>query len=823
MKNHIIFLVALFFSVICFQLVYAETFSADKLSDEWYYSGDTIAAKGKVFTTFFSGTKEYISVKDESGVYTKIDFNTCKRIGDLGFCFPEWEFDEEKDKNKFRVEVYDLETVINVSRTITENNLITGEETTIDVVLYNDADKDLFVEYIDEFPDSIEITDTEDVSAEGRVIKWSGVLKSKQDKEFSYDIRAVADTDAYLVARIISDGETYYTDVIYLVSKTVLKVDFKWSQEPLMVGYDEQNLTISLTNNEKEDIDVNNFTIYFPDSMDFIKGMYKYKSYSFDETVSPGETENITFRVIPRNYGFADVNTVAFFDFVEKKNLISKNVDTVEVGKPELYIRIKLDENGTHLDDDIIEARKTGQIKVDIQKSNPDVYYRNVNITINGSALNEPVNVFWKMIDNEDNNRAATINFTGPELSYDTTLDVNVYVDFETQFGDKRYEDEEYEFEARSLRDISIYYDIDPGSPESGEEFDLGVRLRNERLTPIKNLRVCTFSDIPSFDNVCKNLSMREDSESDVMAFKIKAPIINESRYYFINTTVDFSDSFGSYSDYEYQEINVQERKLEPGIDMFIDNSEIPLGAETYIDYRVRNDEKETLKNMELHFVPSQYFDIIGNTSFFIGNVDPDEEINFYKIEKVRAKKNESQQIEETVAYFNDFYFGRLFNYSSDSINFDVKDAFFNSPMIIANKSAPSNVNQSDYFPVVIVLKNIGNDDVKVIVTDNFRVYEKTVFPGKVAEINFSMKIDNVERQMLPSTLIEYSADGKKYTTTTNDVEVYVEKKPEIVEQKEPVTEKFKLNETEAGIKKEREPLIIQFINYIKSLFSKRG
>ncbi len=818
-------LITFFTFLFCLTTVTADTYAADKIIDDWLFSQETITAKGEVYTIFIDLGLDSISLRDENGEYTKINLGLCKRIEDLGFCLQEIEYDFDEKDEKARIEVYDLEVIINVTREITDGGLLTGEETTLTVTLDNDGDEDVYLKFIDEFPKGIEVSKVSGgAKLENNIVTWEGMLRKNQDEEIEYEIRAVEDVDTTLVGRLVYEGEVYYTERIKLKSETVLETELNWEYEPLVLG-DEIELNVTLKNVEEDEIEINNFTIYFPPELSVRKGGRQVTSYFWDGDIKEGSTKNLTrFEVNAQNPGISKIRTIANFDFQDKHDLIIKDEQSIEVKEPQIFIRIRLAEDGEYEydGDGKVDALQTGKIKVDIQKSNPEINYTDLNINISGSAINDTIEVFLDKLVTIENERVASIDYVAPDVKRDTTYEVEVNVEFTTQYGDRSSEEEDYDIQVREARLVEVDHDIDPRSPEAGEETTIEVNLRNKRLQDLENVHVCTESDMPEIKKRCRKLNILSGSEITANAFEIKPPRVNETTDFIINTTLDYVDENRNYSHFEEKVIKVKPRELEPDIDMRVDDKDIPLGGETLVSYRIKNNEEETIKGLTLNFEPSQYFDIIGNTTYYVGNIDPDEELNLYDVHAVRAKKNETQKMDRTVAKFEDFYFGRKFEENSSQVTFKVTNSYFSGPMIIANKTAPSEVNESQFFTVVIDLENIGTRSQKVKFDVGGVEYEKDVYAGKTAQVSYEMKIDEPgDKQLVPKTVISYEYDGNKYTTATNDQKIKVKAKPK-EKPKDPAIDTVKgETETFKTIKTtdERKPVIVQIIDFFKNLF----
>lgn len=812
-------LILLSLILLCLTVASAGFFDdAKRIEKGTYYSGETIVAKNQVFTVIVSTSLDKIGLMYD-GELEVINENSCQRIGDLGFCVEDIEEEidesEERGKRKAVIEVYDLIAKINVSREITEGSLIVGEDTTIEVKLTNEGEEDTQVVYIDEFPKGIEIVKAKNALIQGNRIYWSGLLRDGKDVEFEYDIRAVGDVDSKLKARLEYDDEKYYSDDIKLISKTVLKHIFDWEFNPVVLEQ-ETNLNVTLKNLEDDEIEVKNFTIIFPEALQVWKGSLPIKEYSWEGDIKENRTKKFHFTIEAIKSGGHDIITKTLFEFKDKKNLSVTEKETLEVKEAELIIRIGFGDPAKKEKE--IESLQSKWFRVDIQKPNEEIELHNINVTINGSAVNATENIFLDILDEEDNKRVANIRFDAPEVSRTRQFKLNVFATFESEYGEKKTVDEDFKITVRPVKDLTITHDVDR-SIESGEDIEIIVSIDNPREIIAEDIKVCHFFNISPTTRQCKILSIDEDRKVDVFAYEIRAPRVNETIKYLMFTNLSYRDDWHEYSVNKETIVNVKEPDLKLELKRSVDSRDVFVGNIVDVDYKLRNREDETLSDITIYFEPSQYFDIVGNLSYFVGNLDPDEVINLYGIEQIRPKVNDTQYVEASTAFYKDLFFGRTHNDTSSRLRLKVDNGFISGPMFIINKTVPKLAYEYDYFTVNLTITNIGSQAYGAIIHDNNMTWNRMIYTRNPAVIRYNMSLESIGKRKLEKALVKYSYQGRNYTTASDTPEVIIKKLPEVkIEkpEKEKLVEKVtkKVQEDE-----DKRTIMQQIIDFFRGLF----
>lgn len=800
-------------------------FEGKRISTAWYYAGETITVNNKLYSLMISSANDKIGLKYDSQLEI-IDVGSCERITDAGFCVLEIEDYEKEHRRRARIEVYDLETAIEVTREIENANLIVGEEAEMTVKIENNGEEDTIVTYIDEFPEGIEITEADkELTVVGNRVEWTGEIKEGRDEEFEYSIRATQKTDSTLVGRFEYDGEAYFTDKLRLTAGAVLDVKFNWEQQEIPVGY-EIDLDVNLSNNEDDRIRVNNFTIIFPEGLIVRKGFRRITNYTWDGSISAGSSKEISFHVKADKSGGFRVKSMAEFEFGEKKQLISRHESTLEVGEPQLKIWIGFDIGDEELNENEIEARQTGYIEVDVQKPNPDVIIKNIKIEISIPYINFTKTSYFDEIEHDDyeSKRVANIKFVAPDVDRNTKIKIYVTTYYETEFGEKNQETEDKEIKVLKIKEVKITNDVDR-TVESGDELEVKIKLENKRTEMLEDVEVCDGNNFPSVGKTCKKLSIPKETEITVFAYKFKTPRVNETTKYYFNTSISYSDDFESYNYSRLTTVSIKPRTLELKITKTLEDKQIYVGEPILVDYKLRNDEEETLKDVVLHFGASQYFEIVGPRTHYVGNIDPDETINLYDIATIRAKINDTRvNVPVTKATFFDYYFGRNFTDKSREIRVKVNSSYVKGPLMILSKTVnTSQVKQSQNFTVTVTVKNEGDAVVPITVIDNG--IEKTITPytGNAVVMKYNMSLSEAGPQNLPVAEATYSYHDNDYYAVSNEPNINVRRVRVEVKEGEELDEEAiarAVEEARQAQKPKKRTVMKQIIDFFKGLFS---
>lgn len=811
MRKELIFLLFL----LSFVIVSAADFEgAKRIVSGTYYDGETVVANNRVLTLMISTNFDKVGFIHEN-TFDVVYNNSCQRIIDIGICVKNIIEVEDRTeradhgKSKAAIEIYDLKASVNISRTISEGSLIVGEDTTIDVVLKNNADDDKNISYVDEFPKGIELVDSTDILIIGNKVYWSGLLSSHEEIKFSYVVRAVDDVDSYLKARLFYDNNNYYSTSIHFVSKTVLGQTFKWKFNPIAINQ-ETELNITLSNLENESIDVNNFTVIFPDTLIVSKG----NMWSWSGSIGKNGSEVFNFEVIPLTSGGKDVITQTSFDFKDKQNLSVSKKSTLDVSEADLIIRIGFGDPQEN--ENSIESLQTKPFRVDIQKPNNDIFLRNINITINGSAVNK-TNIFLNKLDTVDNVRVATMNFTAPDSQRGQRFKIFVYASFETEFGELKTVDEDFDITVNPISDLEIKHDVDT-SVNSGDDFNVDVSVKNKRDVAANNVLVCHHLNFSNEAQQCRTVSIDASQDLDVFAYTIVAPRVNKTTTYLMSTSVAYNDSWHNYNFSKETNINVAPPDLKLTVRRTVDSKDVFVGNIVDVDYTITNSQKETLANVILYFTPSQYFDTAGNLSYFVGNIDPGEVINLYGIEKVRPKKNDTRTVASATAFYNDLFFGDIHNSSSGDLRLSVDNGYVSGPMIIINKTVPKEWNESKPFVVNLTLTNVGSSAYSVNVFDSGINWSGMVYTSQPVVISYNMSLDSIGKQKLDKAVVKYNYDNNNFTTASNIPEIVIK----AVKIEKPSNETIIKNITKIVVPekpRERSTIMQQIIDFIRGLF----
>ncbi|NTV23459.1 MAG: hypothetical protein HGA85_03730, partial [Nanoarchaeota archaeon] len=209
----------------------------------------------------------------------------------------------------------------------------------------------------------------------------------------------------------------------------------------------------------------------------------------------------------------------------------------------------------------------------------------------------------------------------------------------------------------------------------------------------------------------------------------------------------------------------------------------------------------------------SENFDIIGDTSFSLGDLNPGEKVTLTK-ERIRPKRLGKRSIGASTLIFLDNK-GRRFNKTSVSPEINVEEADPRGPLLIYRLETESTTQiVGRLFNITTNLTNIGSSRAEASVNGKTVLIPLYESRQVIEETSY----DAPGIYTIPSREITYLWDNKKVTAYSNSLQVRVidPESPKSVPDLPPVKEEEAVPEE---VPKKDENFIMKFFTWLGSLF----
>lgn len=822
--------------ILCFLLLilYAVFVNAEvkQVYSDFIFPYETLTVDKKPFV---------VSLEDHDKVMLKYGDNyffikrgECKEIYNLRFCFGNTRWDIDEKKEKINLTVYSIEPVLTVTRTISKSTLLIGEEADITTIIENDeglSAEDAF--FIDTFTPEFKITDVDyPCSIRDNSVYWKGYIKENDAKECKYTIKALDEIERSFKAKVeYYDGmeiQEEFSDAITIKVLPLLDIrtELNETDKKVYVGQTFY-LKINLTNKNDEDMEINYLDIYVPEGLEYIgttREKIKINATDYDYVssarltkiadniyrFSSGLKKNNQSKVIIPSFKAIYVGKSNIFIKTEYetegKTRIKEKIESIEVKRQEIRIHTNW-EDGGEFDTGIKELLR-------VYVENPignNVYFKNLHVYFN-TTLGNFSDFYIDKLNKSDSVFVLNKIITTPIVGKNTKYNFMVLVDYETEYGEEQRRSLDLDVTIKPVAGLKITHALSKSNVESGEEFDVEVKIKNERIEDIKNVRVSDtiHNDFSRKGVSSATININGLDEATAYKYKTKAPQVKNTTIYVFITKANYTkDNITRLAEKEFK-ITVKPKKLDLSIKREV-STPLFQGQVANLIYTIENREEEQIKDILFNFPLQKNYDLVGPRTYWIEKLDPYEKLVIKDRHQIRPKKNESQALEPTEFIYKDSL-DNIFRKNSSKNSFTIENSYIDGPAFIIEKNVSKNaINKSELLGIILVVRNVGKEKGKIRITDMEKVWELEVLPGEQVERHYSLLFDKAGRFVLKPAVGEYTYLGKNITTASNTQKIEVGFGKEAIIEEEEVVEEIVIEEGKKGF-------IAQIIELIETL-----
>lgn len=724
-----------------------------------------------------------------------IPLRQCKTITNVDFCFANSIYDTYYAKVKVNISVYKVEPDITISRRINNSRLNVGDTALITTKISNNigipAENFEFTDFFNSNEFKL-IKVSGDCSKEENNVIYRGSLREQDYKNCEYEIKALKEVEKSSKAKI-----TYYdgTDIItkfstaisFIVSPSfMINSYFNETDNRLFEG-SKVLYIINMTNkNKEEDVKELELNISIPSSLRYKKvGSIKVR---LNETSTKTQSSQSVEEIYPgllRYRGFVNANTSRFIILeletiaagisdiflngafrLEEEILNINKKDGLEVKHKEITVFTNFEDNEN------FDSGQQKLIKIGISNPNDNLPLKNINITIITNISNF-TGASVNYIDPLESLFILNQNINIPSVDRDKVYPFDININYETIDGIKYQEKFEYDLRVKSIGGLAITQSLSDSSVESGEEFSVLVEIENKRNVDLKNIRV--FDVVPSeFQriglNLVSNLNINARDTVSVYQYKMIAPEVAVSTQYSFRTNAQYEENGKMYGFEKIYRVTVVPKKLDLSITRIISDSPILKGAILDVLYTItNNDNKKTIKDINIIFPVQQDIDLIGDKNFSIEQLLPGESYTIRDAHRIRPKLNDTLDLAPTLFFYKD-ELRNSFNDNSSKITFKAKDGFISGPAFIVSKDSNETVTLGDMITAKIFVQNIGDETGEVEINDNGNIWKLTVAPYETEIISYKINTEKAGKITFNPAFIKYYYNRKPVYTVSNSV-----------------------------------------------------
>jgi len=796
-------------------LIYAIAVNAsrDLVYKGYIFSDQSITLDNKAFIISFDESRHPSNIQlNYYGSYFFVPQGTCKTIVNIEICFANSIFDTDFGKYKVNISAYRVVPDITITRVIDDSTIAVGDEAEITVNVTNGIGIPAQnFEYIDYFsPEEFELLHvTGSCNKEGNNAVYRGLLKENNKISCKYTIKALKEIERSSRARVsYFDGDEIKRDFSSNINfKVVPALDissyFNDSDRNVFVG--EQVIFIVNMSNNKESDDIKNITLnislpsglrydetasismYFNSTSNITVQSQPVKKISdsviqFKGEIPSNQSKFIALKLTATKSGISNIFIDYLYSIEGSKEIFSaEKKDSLEVEHKEITLFTNFK------DGDTFDAGEQKLIQIGVSNPNENVFLKNISVKIDTNISNIPeANLSY--LDSGKANYMIYQNIAMPYVSSDTTYPFNIIVSYDTEYGEHFTEISEFNLIVKTIAGLSISHDISKTTVESGEQFSIKTKVKNERNVDIKNIRV--FDVVPmEFEreglNSVSNLNINANDEVVAYNYRMTAPVVDSPKTYYFRTTATYKEGNKTFAFERTYQVTVTPKKKDLSVARVIADSKPSRGAIIDVIYTISNpDDKETVENIRLKFPVQQDIDLVGEKNFTISRLLPGESYTIREFHRVRPKLNGSLVIAPTMFSYNDDE-GNVFTKNSSETSFTADYGYISGPAFFIQKSSNDSVLVGDLISVIISVSNIGDEPGKVSITDSGNVWNLELKAGETDFITYKINAENEGIVFLKPAEAQYSYRGKNVFTISNPAYTNVTSKKEISAEKE--------------------------------------
>ncbi|MFC1741457.1 hypothetical protein ACFL3V_02895 [Nanoarchaeota archaeon] len=772
---------------------------------------------------------------DAGEMFLTVPIFGCKKMDHFRVCFDNTTFDLDENELFAEVRINRSEPDVTITRQINQtNDLYVGQEAEMTINIINTGDPASQIIMRDDYPQGIEIYDMAGgCQVHENEVYWQGHLDEDETKTCTFIIRARKEIHQSISAHLeYWDGfkwEDDYSSALSLDFDPVIEffssvVREDYEVEGTTFDFDEEvagvnigetpRLIINLSNNYNEDVYIKKLEITLPPDIEYksISHLrFNYRNSSGDRTSNVWYSDRIsriTKNVLRWSGNIDDQRSKLFivklhatksghqnvimrvayeYDGLEFDDVRYADFDVVDPG---VAIRMSVSDKSKRFsaperlneeDDSIdIEALHPYHFTVYTQNRNKYSYLTDVKVKVFTELAGFP-QVNYDVIDEGGQKIPYSTEIIPPNNPASKDFKMNVSVWSKNSFGESHFNSTEFTVTVSPTKDLSIEYDSSEGEVlESGEETEVTVGVKNDRLIDIHDVRITdTIDPRLHVEGVhSKKVKLLAEEDTQVYLYRLTMPRVHKTTYYNITTKVSFFDPDIRHT-FNYTKITTFAVKpLKPDLDVDLDYDtpdKIYPGTLIPVDYTIGNpSDTEVVRDITVYLPLMAEVDFIGPRTFFIDKLDPGEDFEIKDLVKARPKVvRDNIKIDKTYVEYYDAY-GNLFNENSTEETFDVDSSSIVGPAIFLRTLDPGVMNKSSDGVIRIEVTNNGSAATDVTITQDSFVINTSVGAHSTSIASYIVRYDTEGNYTLPDPVATYTFQGITASTKGDGAEVRV-------------------------------------------------
>ncbi len=810
--------------------------ASTKIHDKWHYSGDTFILRDLPYSIFFTSSnpdKIYLQFGNYNAIIYEGD---CVDESYIQACYTESEYDMYTSEYKVKIQIYSETADISLARTIEEDELYVGDETTITVTLENTGHNDATeLLYQDILPNEIGIISTSNCQASANTILFNENIDQGDTEIITYEIKAKEELDQTSKASLTyfnakeqknKTSNTFHITIEHLLDiKTEFDEDEVEDDNEFYID-DEATLTINLTNLDNQKLTINYLLINIPNSL-------------IVEDTHPNTISEMTTNTFQLT-GELDKESYDELTFDLKGKLSGKSYIFIEGEYEKDGLRYEIEEKidfeikdqgikiTTNLqDNEALESGRQRKVTVYLKNNYSNIPLRYVDINFDTNLTNEQGNYF-NTLNKSDNIKINEFTITAPFVESTTNYPFNIETYYKTPYGEQFNNLYTKTMKIQPVPSLDITHTISDTTPEPGDTITVKISLKNNRIIDLEDIYVYdNFSSsllVPNTKSE-RTINIEEGTTRDVYSYQLTIPETAETTTYYINTTATYEDNIN----YTYQKqasftvtgtstSTAEEKTLTPTIKKTVDDSTMYISELINIDYEIYNGELETIKDLTLVFPKQIGLDRIGQARFQIPSpLGPGEKIILNAIEQIRPKYNGTLYINETILKFKD-YQGNEYQVSSNTGTLRIDKSYIQGPLFFITKTAE--YTQGTIL-ITLDIENQGDTSANIALKDDGKKWSFALDPDKKRKILYT--IDPIYNYIeLPESQLTYTYLNKPITAYSEKAIINITL-PETEEETETTTTETTEQETKTAQTQESKKGFIGFIKFVLNKIFKKG
>lgn len=713
-------------------------------SYSWVASGEDIKINNKVFKMYIS-TENNLLVKKDSAFIT-IRNNTCENIEEINICV--LNVTEVSGKIKAYIRTYYNTTALSLSRVFNKTQAHVGEKILVNVTINNTANHSIPFEYSDELPEGLILAN------KSTGFYASGILSANQIVEYNYEVFALKEstykTRAKLQYEFYGNKEILYSTLQTLLVKQFINASFHFNTTEIFIG-EETRVDINITNLVNESrVEIE---LIIPESLELVNSnisCYKNNLCRINTSIPENSTMSFFVNIRGKRFGSSQILIIAKNIFEEvrlTKNIIVKSIE------PSIFFSNSL----------VFESDEEVVIKAYMQNPSTKVTLKNINITILNDLIGKENMIIREIPPMQ---RVLIINktITTPKENSRKIYKIKINSNYFTEYGDFLKYEFTRDIVVEPIKEITITHKY-KNKIEGYEETFFEVSVKNNRKA---NLTVtleekCPEEILKSNQSIKKTILVYAGETVSAYSYLIKAPNLNETKEYYIQTTAtyNYSDEIRMIS--KTSKLEVVPRSIKLSLSHNLPSFNYKGNFFSY-DLQITNSFKEPIYNILIFIPQHEEFDF-ERTRFYIKKLNPEEQAILKTM--IRPKTSGNLKFGPSRIIFEDIY-GNTFEQNTTVLKISINESYIPGEAIIAKKNCF--LNDSQAFAVLRV-ENIGDKKAEIRIKDSENSYFY-LEPGIQKFITYELSPAKEDYEsgylIVEKSEISYNILGKEYTAYSN-------------------------------------------------------